>query len=267
MKQAWISPRAGAKIPPHPKEHPLASTHVLSFMAQSLPVRLLKDQASVWRQARAGDVGWRDLVSLSAFIIFACALYGAVLAGWRSPLLSVYVAVKLPLLFLFTTGVVSVFNWMTSQLLGAGLSFKQTVFLVFSAMAMTSWILLALVPVALFFLYSGVQYVGTEAELRFAHNCLLITHISILAAAGVAGNWALLKGLRVLVSPSCAPGKLFVTWVTTFSFVGCQMSWIMRPFVGSPFFPVEFMRQDFLDRNFYEFIFTDVLPYLLTGGK
>jgi len=51
-----------------------------------------------------------------------------------------------------------------------------------------------------------------------------------------------------------------------FAFVGCQMSWILRPFVGSPFYPVVFMRAECLQRNFYEFVFAEVLPYLLTGG-
>ncbi len=54
-------------------------------------------------------------------------------------------------------------------------------------------------------------------------------------------------------------------WLASYAFVGCQLSWILRPFVGSPFFPVEFLRPDALDRNFYEFVFTEVLPFLLAG--
>lgn len=217
-------------------------------------------------EARSSEWRWRDLGSLVAFIIFACAAYGAVLAGWRSPLLSLYVAIKLPLLFLATTALVSVFNWMLALALSSGLNFKQTLFLVFSAMTITSWILLALAPVALFFLLTGVQYTGTDAELRYAHNCILMTHILIIATAGIVGNAALLKGIRRLVSPKCPANVLFATWLTAFAFVGAQLSWIFRPFVGSPFFPVAFMRPDCLQRNFYEFIFSEVVPYLITGG-
>ena len=36
---------------------------------------------------------------------------GVVLAGWRSPRLALYVAVKLPLLMLGTTGLVMILNW------------------------------------------------------------------------------------------------------------------------------------------------------------
>jgi hypothetical protein len=232
-----------------------------------LPILLLRDRATFWRLLQAQEFKWRDLLALVAFVVLACGLYGAVLAGWRSPLLSLYVTVKLPILFLGTTVIVTAFNWMSASVLGAGLSFRSTVFLVFASMTIGCWILLGLVPVALFFLMSAVSYAGTDAELQYAHNVILITHICVLALAGVGGNMALLKGLRHIVTPRCPTGWLFLTWLTAFAFVGCQMSWILRPFVGSPFYPVAFMRSDCLDRNFYEFVFTEVIPFLVAGGK
>jgi hypothetical protein len=210
---------------------------------------------------------WKDLLGLVVFVVLSCALYGAVLAGWRSPLLSVYVAIKLPMLFLGTIAIVAVFNWMTASILGSGLSFKSTVFTVFASMTIGCWIMISLVPVALFFLLSGVSSAGTHDELRYAHNSILMTHIVILALAGVGGNLALLQGLRRIVRPQCPARGLFFAWLLAFAFVGCQMSWILRPFVGSPFYSVAFMRSDCLARNFYEFVFTEVLPFLLTGGR
>lgn len=232
-----------------------------------LPIKLLKDRSSFWADVKAQKPGWRDLMSLAFFIVLACGLYGAVLAGWRSPQLSLYVAIKLPLLFLATTGIVALFNWMIGLLLGAELNLKSTIFAVFASMTLASWILLSLTPVALFFVMSGVPCSGTHDELRYAHNCILTTHILILAVAGVAGNAALFNGLREIVTPNCSKAALFSAWLTAFAFVGCQMAWILRPFVGSPFYPVVFMRPDCLERNFYEFVFGEVLPYLITGGK
>ena len=233
----------------------------------NLIVNLLKDRAVFWAKLKQDELRWIDLFGLTAFIIFVCALYGAVMAGWRSPVLSLFVAVKLPILFISTTCLVALFNWMMSLMLGSGLSFKATVFIVFAAMVIEAWILLGMIPVALFFLLSGVPAAGTPAELHYAHNCILVTHIVILAIAGVAGNAALLEGLRRIARPQCPSFMLFATWVTAFAFVGCQMSWILRPFIGSPFYPVVFMRPDCLDRNFYEFVFEEVLPYLLSGAR
>jgi hypothetical protein len=232
-----------------------------------LPFILLTDRDEFWNRMQSQDLRWRELLSLVAFVCLACALYGAVLAGWRSPRLSAYVAIKLPALFLGTIGLVAVFNWMIASILGSGLSFKSMVFTVFASMTIGCWILLALVPVALFFLLSGVSYSGTNTELQIAHNSILMTHIFILALAGLGGNLALLQGLRRVVNPRCPATGLFLAWLAAFAFVGCQMSWILRPFIGSPFYPVVFLRPDALARNFYEFVFTEVLPFLLTGGK
>ncbi|NLG33818.1 MAG: hypothetical protein GX548_00540 [Lentisphaerae bacterium] len=232
-----------------------------------MSVMLLKDRDAFWQRIRRQDFRWRDLFELAVFVCLACALYGTVLVGWRSPRLSCYVAIKLPVLFLGTTSFVALFNGTSAALLGSGLSFKSTLFTVFAAMAIGGWILLALVPVALFFLLAAISPTGTPAELQFAHNGILVTHIVLLAMAGILGNLALLQGLRRLVHPRCPVLPLFGLWLAAFALVGGQLSWILRPFVGSPFFPVEFLRPDALDRNFYEFVFTEVLPFLITGGR
>lgn len=232
-----------------------------------LPLTVLKNRDVFWDRLRAGDLRAAELVSLLAFVMCVCALYGAVLAGWRSPLLSLYVAVKLPLLFLGTMAIVAVFNWMTAAAFGAGLTFRATLSLVLAAMAIACWILLGLVPVSLFFLFSGVPGGGTHDEVRYAHNGILMTHIVVLALAGAGGNVALVKGLRRVVRPACPAGALVAVWLAGFAFVGCQLSWILRPFVGSPFFPIAFLRPDCLNRNFYEFVFTEVLPFLVAGKR
>lgn len=235
--------------------------------ARPLPLVLLNDREAFWARSVSPDLCWRELAGLVLFVCLATAAYGTVLAGWRSPRLALYVAVKLPVLFLGTTAIVALFNWILATLLGSGLSFKTCVFTVFGAMTIGGWILLALLPVALFFLLCAMPAAGSHHELQFAHNAILMTHIVLLATAGFFGNAALLLGLRRLVPSASAAPRLFLGWILAFAFTGTQLSWILRPFVGSPFYPIKFLRPDALDRNFYEFIFTEVLPFLLAGGK
>ena len=231
------------------------------------PVILLRKRELFWDAVRNNSLGLRDILQLMAFVICVCGIYGAVLAGWRSPRLSLYAAIKLPALFLSTIAVVAVFNWMTASILGSGLSFRSTLFVVIASITIGCWILISLVPVALLFQTTAISYSGTHDELRYSHNVILVTHICILAIAGFIGNISLLKGLQRIVNERCHAGALFMVWIIAFAFVGCQLSWILRPFVGSPFYPVAFMRQDCLDRNFYEFVFTEVLPFLITGAN
>ena len=227
------------------------------------PVTLLLDRERFWDEAARESLQWREVSLLVLFIITSCGLYGMVLAGWRSWELAFYVAIKLPAVFLVTTGIVSGFNWMLAALVGSGLSYRKTLLLVIASMTLAGWILLSLLPVTLFFILSGVAQAGTHDQVRYAHNRILVTHISILAMAGVAGNVALYGGLKRWVPARFTVLPLFLAWLAAFAFVGCQTAWILRPFVGSPFYDVVFMRQDCLNRNFYEFVFGEVLPYLL----
>ena len=227
---------------------------------------LLKRRDLFWERVREEDSIGRTVLSLLFFIIGASGLYGVVLAGWRSPLLPYYVAVKLPLLLVGTTSLVMLLNWIFAVLFGSGMSFKQVVAVTYGAMTVTCWLLLSLVPVTLLFTQGAASYGGTPAQQQLTHNYLLLTHITIIAVAGIAGNSVLRAGLRETVVPACSPCRIYWSWIVSFAVVGCQLSWILRPFVGSPFFDVRFMRPDALERNFFEFVFGEVLPYVLKGG-
>jgi hypothetical protein len=159
-----------------------------------------------------------------------------------------------------------ILNWIVAAAAGSGLKLRQVVAVTYGAMGIACWILLSLLPVALFFTCSVAERHGTDAELRFTHNCLLLTHIVLIACAGLAGNAALRRGLKSAVPAACSSTRIYWGWITSFTMVGCQLSWMLRPFVGSPFYEIRFVRPDALERNFFEFVFTDVLPYVLKGG-
>ena len=230
---------------------------------------LLLDREAFWTTLRGGGVGWAGVAQMAGFIVGACAVYGAVMAFWSSPMLALYSAVKLPVVFVASTGLVAVFNWMVAAALGSGLSFRQTVALTFAAIAVSCWILLALVPVVVFFMLSCAPDPSTAAaaETDFAYRVVLLTHVLALALAGFAGNVALLGGLRATVRAGCPAVKLFAAWVALFAFVGCQMSWMLSPFVGHPLLDVVFFSPDALKTNFIEIVFNRLIPSFTTGKE
>ena len=134
-------------------------------------------------------------------VVLSTAAYGAVLAAWRSPLMAAYVAVKLPVVFVATTLVVSAFCWAAGLLCRAGLRYREVLGAVFSAMAVAGSILLALSPVVLYFVFSGAPDAGTREEMRFAHATMMMVHILVLACAGATGNLVLCRALRRRVPP------------------------------------------------------------------
>jgi hypothetical protein len=240
---------------------------LLSVVDRLPALLLLRHRDRFWERVAGGDHLGRLVLSLVPFVALSSAAYGAVLAGWRSPLLALYVAVKFPLLLFGTTSLVMLLNWMVATAGGSGLNLKQVVAVTYGAMGIACWILLSLVPVTALFTFGVASATGTHEELRLTHNCLLLTHIAFIAFAGFAGNAALRQGLAAAVRPGCSPDRIYAGWIVSFAIVGCQLSWILRPFVGSPFYGVAFMRPDALSRNFFEFVLGEVLPNVLRGGQ
>ena len=87
------------------------------------------------------------------FVAAATGVYGAVLAVWRSPLMAAYVAVKLPMVFVGATFLVSLFCWMAALATGAGLRYREVLEAVFFTMSVAGAILFAAAPVVLFFVF------------------------------------------------------------------------------------------------------------------
>ena len=228
-----------------------------------LPLLLLRDGEAFRTRLRERRFGAGGIAQLALFVCLACAVYGAALAGWRSPRLSLYVAAKLPMVFLGSTLVVAACNAVAAALLGTGLGLRDVLAAVFGAMALAGWILLALAPVALFLVAAACPTEGPEAVLQRAHNAMLLTHITVLAGAGLAGIASLWTALRRMVPDVGRATALAAVWIGSYAFVGTQLGWMLRPFVGSPFYPVVFLREDALQRNFYEFVFGEVLPFVL----
>jgi len=64
-----------------------------------------------------------------------------------------------------------------------------------------------------------------------------------------------LRLARLLVrwGGSAAVGRrVLFAWLLGNFLLGSQLSWILRPFIGSPGLPVEFLRENALKGNFYE---------------
>ena len=208
----------------------------------------------------------RRLAVRIGLLVVATAVYGAVLATWRSPLMAAYVAAKLPAVFVGATLVVSGFCWMAGLLAGADLRYVEVLDFVFSAMAIAGAILLALAPVVFFFIVSAAPDAGSAEEMRFAHACLLLVHILVFSAAGVVGNVSLGRALKARVPHGCRLGLLMALWLVSFAVVGCQLGWMARPLVGSPNIEVEFLRADALDSNFLESLFKQIIPNIIHKG-
>jgi hypothetical protein len=204
----------------------------------------------------------RHWVRLCVAMAACAALYDAVLGLWHGPRLAAYDAVKLPLVLLLTSALTVGFAWTAAAVLGLPLRFGQVAVLTFLALTVASLLLASLAPVAWFFNLSAPA--PTPAA-RTAHNLLYLLHTAFVGACGLAGTVALWKAMGRLAAPARTLRVVYAVWVAAFALVGGEVAWVLRPFVGSVYMPVQFLRPDAFDGNVYEFIVTDILKHFISS--
>jgi hypothetical protein len=186
-------------------------------------------------------------------ITIGCALYGGAVGIWRSPEQAVYTAIKLPLLIFLTCGANALLNGLLAQVLGSGLGFRQTSLAILMSFTIVALVLAALSPVA-FFLYLNTPPMASEGDI-VGHSLVMLGDVIFVAYAGVVANYRLLRLLELRCASSGVGRRVFWSWLAGNFFLGAQVSWILRPFIGAPHLAVEFLRPEPLRGNFYETVF------------
>ncbi len=196
------------------------------------------------------EPGWRWPVACSVVIVAGCGVYGSTLGLWRDGTQSVFTAIKFPLLILLTCGGNALLNGLLGLVIGSGLGFRQTTTAILMSFAIAAIVLAAFAPIMLFLLWNTPPLV--DGNSTGGHSLTLLAHVAVIAVAGVVGNRCL-YGLLVNVCATRGAARLVLAgWLAGNLLLGSQLSWTLRPFIGSPNLPVQFLREDPLRGNFFE---------------
>lgn len=145
----------------------------------------------------------------------------------------VYSAAKVPLLLLATFLLSLPSFFVLNALLGLRNDFERVAAALLATQAGLTVILASLAPLTAFWYVSGSDY---QPAILF--NGLMF------AVASVTAQWLLRREYRPLISRHPAHRWMLRTWVFIYVFVGIQMGWVLRPFIGNPTAPVQFFRED-----------------------
>ena len=192
-----------------------------------------------------------------AFIIGGLGLYGFSMGLWRGWEMAAYVAIKLPAAILLTLLVNALLNGMIGLVLGSGIGFRQSLQFLLSGFAIMSLILGALSPVTFFQALNTPPF--DDSAGRSWHAVTLLTHTAAVAFAGIAAQRKLLGFVQGHAQTPLAGTQTCFAWLAGNLFVGAQMSWILRPFFGSPGLEVQFLRPNPLEGNFYDAVLNSLL--------
>jgi hypothetical protein len=215
----------------------------------------LRDSVADWNSRRA---------ALQLFVILAgTGVFGAVMGCWRSPMQALYTAVKFPLIILLTTLGNGLLNALLAPLIGLNLGFRQVQAAILASFMLAAVILAAFSPLLAFLIWNAPAMAPGAEPPAAAYNVIQLTEVAMIAFAGVAANVRLAQSLRDLGGAATARRVLFA-WLAGNLLLGSQLSWNLRPFIGSPHLPVEFLRPNAFEGNFFETLFQAFL-HLLAG--
>jgi hypothetical protein len=210
---------------------------------------ILRNRRQFFIEIREGVELGRKMRAMLISSISFFALYGAVMGSTHSLWQTLSSAVKLPLLFLATLVVCSPTLYFFNLIFGSNQSLAQNFTLILTAITVTAVLLLSFAPIVLFFILTTSHY-----------QFFKLLNVGVFAITGIVGVIFLTQGMRI-VSVSGKEGagarqNVVRLWILIYAFVGSQMAWTLRPFIGAPGLLFELFRQP--GGNFYANIFASI---------
>ena len=216
----------------------------MQFASFDVLMQLLRDRSSFLTEIENNKYIDRKIVSLLVCSSLFLALYGAILGSTHGGLQIISSAFKLPALYLLTLLICLPTLYFMDVVLGSKQTFSQYVALLLASVAMMSVMLFGFAPVTFFFRLSIDDY-----------WFFLLLNIIVLGFTGIVGIGFFYRSMMSLIEKeqlgkaSKNRYKLITGWLFLYGFVGSQLGWTLRPFVGSPNEPFAMFRE--IESNFY----------------
>ena len=222
-----------------------------------LPALCRGDSKAIAAWLNEPGLKWFGFCALSIFL--GVGVYAATIGLWRAPLMGVYVAIKLPLLIFLVTALNATLNWMLARVIGAEFSLRESLLIQLMAFTVAAMILAAVAPITLFILFNTPPLSSGDP---FGHHFFLLINVGILALAGVLANVRLYQFVQVRTPSIRVARQVLIAWLAGNLFLGAQLSWNLRPFIGSPQLEVAFLRPNPFEGNFYESVYNTAMTLL-----
>ena len=180
----------------------------------------------------AGSLPW---VRLLCTVVGGGMLYGFAMGSFAGPLASLYAAIKVPLLVGGSLAVCLPNFYVVNAVLGLSDDFSAALRGILSAQATLAVVLVSLAPVILF------VHAGTDD-----YHAVKLWNGAIFAVASIGAQRTLARHYRPLLAKNPRHKLALIVWPALYVFVTAQLAYALRPYVGNPRFPTEFVRADWM---------------------
>jgi hypothetical protein len=155
-----------------------------------------------------------------------------------------------------TTFVLSIPSfYVINTLLGLRDDFPRVVRALLMTQAGLTVILTSLAP------FTAFWYVSVSA-----YQPAILFNGVMFAVSSFGAQWMLRREYEPLVRKDVRHRWMLRTWIFIYVFVGIQMAWVLRPFVGDPRAPVQFFREDSWS-NAYEVVLQMIWAVVTGRGR
>ena len=187
------------------------------------------------------DIGRRIAGQYILLNLFAL-IYGVVMGCYNGLEQAVSSGIKVPAFLTLTLLVCFPVFYIIQFVLGSKLGLLHMLNVILNGFLMVSLIMVAFAPIVIFFLITGDNYAFIK-----------LLHVAIFSVSGFFGAKTMVEALRYCCEKSKVYPKVGVVvfrfWVVILAFVGMQLAWNLRPFIGNRGMKFELFRE--LEGNFY----------------
>jgi len=177
----------------------------------------------------------RDVRFRLGVLIIAGSTYGAVMGafGGLRARQALYSATKVPLFLLATFALSLPSFFVVNTLVGLRNDFSRALAAIAGCQATLTLILVSLAPFTALWYLSDPQYPDA-----------ILFNALMFAVASFSAQIVLRRSYRPLIARNSRHRPMLGTWLCIYIFVGIQMAWVLRPFIGEPALPTRFLRPD-----------------------
>ncbi len=185
----------------------------------------------------------RTILKQTLILVLFSAMYGLVMGSYNGLAQALSSAVKVPLLFLFIILICFPAFYVIQSILGSKLSLLQMFSVILSGFVLTASIMISFATIVIFFMVTGDNY-----------SFIKLLHVAVIILSGLFGMRTIIEALKFSCEKKNIYPKIgvqvFKFWIVILAFVGAQLSWTLRPFIGDKNLPFVMIRAQ--EGNFYK---------------
>ena len=220
--------------------------------------KVFQSREEYYEKLNQKDYPGKLIVNQIIVIIGFTFLYGIVMGSYNSVLQALVTGIKVPVLFALSILICFPAFYVIQFILGSKLTFIQMAGIILSGFVFISSIMISFAPIVAFFLITGNNYAF-----------LKLLHVAIFMFSGFFGIKTIIQALKFSCEAKNVYPKIglniFKFWVVILAFVGMQLAWNLRPFLGDKLRPFELFRQR--EGNFYLAVIESVKLLFYTSAN